>query len=115
MVSAVPALMLLMSAGMKLSHNPQAVEGFSKAGYSESALTAIGVVELLCTVLYVVPQTSVLGAILIVGYLGGATNHHVRLGEPFIIPVALGVMAWLGVWLRDAKLRALLPLRSTTK
>ncbi len=111
-LSTLPCLMLAMSAFMKLSQNQQAVEGFTKAGYSSGALMTIGIVEVLCTILYIVPQTAVLGAILLVGYLGGAVNHHVRMGEPFFAPVLLGICLWLGLWLRDARLRALVPLRS---
>jgi hypothetical protein len=112
LVSALPVLGLLVSASMKLSHAAPAVEGFvSKFGYPESAITPIGAIELLCAILYAVPQTSVLGAILITGYLGGATATHVRVGDPFIAPVILGVIAWLGLWLRDGRLAALAPLR----
>jgi Mn2+/Fe2+ NRAMP family transporter len=73
----------------------------------------IGILEIACTVIYVIPRTSVLGAILLTGYLGGATATHVRIGDPsFFGPVIFGVLVWLGLWLRDARLRALLPLRS---
>lgn len=109
--SALPALGLLMSAGMKLSHNPKIVENFAHLGYPESTITPIGVAELLCVILYLVPQTSVLGAILATGYLGGAVATHVRAGEGFAAPVVLGVLVWLGLFLRDPRLRELVPLR----
>ena len=110
-VSAVPVFMLLMSAVMKLMRSPQAVEGFKAMGYPDAALIGIGVAEAICAVLYAIPQTAVLGAILVTGYLGGATDVHVRTSQPLYVPVLLGMIAWLGLFLRDARLRALLPLR----
>jgi len=111
-VSAVPVLMLAVSAVMKLMRTPQVLEGWGKFGYPQGALLAIGVVELLCAVLYAIPGTAALGAILVTGYLGGATATHVRLGEAaFVAPVVLGILAWGGLFLRDPRLRALLPLR----
>jgi hypothetical protein len=113
--SAAPALMLLGSAAMKLSHNPMIVEKLQQQfGYSEALLTPLGIVELLCVVVYLTPRTSVLGAILMTGYLGGAVATHVRISDAFVIPLLLGVFAWGGLFLRDARVRALLPLRSTT-
>lgn len=110
-VSALPVLMLVMSGVMKLTKGAQVIEGFTKFGYAESVVVPLGIVELASTLLYVIPQTSVLGAILLTGYLGGATATHVRAGDPFIIPVALGVLVWLGLFLREARIRALFPLR----
>jgi hypothetical protein len=111
-VSALPVLALLMSAVMKFMRPPEVVTQFvEKFGYRESTLTGLGVVEILCAALYVVPQTSVLGAVLLTGYLGGATATHVRVGDPFAAPVVLGVFIWAGLYLRDDRLRALLPLR----
>jgi hypothetical protein len=72
----------------------------------------LGIVEIACTVVYAIPQTAVLGAILLTGYLGGAIATHVRLEEGFLPPVILGVLVWLGIYLRDARLRALLPFRN---
>jgi hypothetical protein len=111
-VSALPVLMLLMSAFMKLSSNPEMVQQFvGKFGYPESTILSIAILELACVALYVVPQTSVLGAVLLTGYLGGATATHVRVSDPFIAPVVVGVLVWLGLYLRDERLRALLPIR----
>lgn len=111
--SALVTLMMLASAAMKLSHGDEVVKGFVEhLGYRESALTGIGVVELLCTVLYVVPRTSILGAVLLTGYLGGAVATHVRAGDPFVSPLVIGVLVWVGLFLRDERLRALMPLRS---
>jgi len=111
-ISVLPILLLLFSGVMKLVKPGSVVEGFVRLGYPESLALGIGVVELACAVVYVIPQTSVLGAILLTGYLGGATATHVRIGEPFFMPIVLGVMIWGGLFLRDARLRALLPLRS---
>ncbi len=112
-ISALPVLMLLFSGVMKLAKPAPVVEGFVRLGYPEGLALGIGIVELACTVVYVIPRTSVLGAILLTGFLGGATATHVRIGEPaFLFPVVLGVLVWLGVYLRDGRLRALIPLRS---
>ncbi len=111
-ISAVPVLMLAMSAVMKLLRNTQVLESWGpKFGYPEGALVAIGVTELTCAVLFAIPRTAVLGAILVTGYLGGATATHVRIGDAFAPPVVLGILAWAGLFLRDPRLRALLPLR----
>lgn len=110
-VGVLPMAMLTMSAVMKFLAPPQAVEGFKHLGWNPSDAVVLGIVELSCVVLYLVPRTCVLGAILVTGYLGGAVATHARLGEAWVIPVALGVAAWLGLVLRDARLRALLPLR----
>ncbi len=108
--SILPVLLLLMSGVMKLVKPPAVVEGFAKLGYPDRLALPLGIVELVCTVLYVIPQTSVLGAILLTGYLGGATATHVRLGDPFVGPIIFGVFVWLGLYLRDARLRVLIPL-----
>jgi glutaminase len=112
-LSAIPALMLAMSAAMKLSQNPQMVTMLtSKFGYSADIVTTLGLVELACAILYLVPQTAVLGAILVTGYLGGAVATHVRVADAFAIPLVLGILAWAGLYARDERVRALLPLRS---
>lgn len=110
-VSALPVLMLLFSAAMKLVKATPVLEGFARFGYPESVAVGIGVVELLCVALCVLPRTSVLGAILLTGYLGGAIATHVRIGEPFIGPLLLGLLIWGGLYLRDARLPELIPLR----
>jgi hypothetical protein len=112
-LSALPVLLLLFSAAMKLMRVPAAVEGFAKYGYPAGAVLGLGVVELACTLLYVFPGTAVLGAILLTGYLGGATATHLRAGEAYFMPIVLGVVLWLGLFLRDARLRALLPWRKS--
>ncbi len=111
-VGALPVLLLIFSGTMKLVKPPMVADGIAHFGYRENVILPLGITELACTVLYVIPQTSVLGAILLTGYLGGATATHVRVGEPFFIPILVGVLVWLGLYLRDARLRALLPLRN---
>lgn len=109
--SALPVLMLLFSGGMKLVKPPLVVEEFARLGYAESLALGIGILELVCTVVYAIPRTSVLGAILLTGYLGGATATHVRIGDPFFAPIVVGLLVWGGLFLRDDRLRALVPLR----
>ena len=112
-LSAIPVLMLTFSAVLKLSHNAEAVDAFQhKYLFQPQLLTVIGVLELLVVAVYLVPQTAVLGAILMTGYLGGAIATEVRAGSPnWIGPLVFGVFAWLGLWLRDARLREQLPVR----
>ena len=110
-VSALPVLGLIMSAWFKFSKAPEAVEGMGKFGWSEDMLLTLGIIEVACTIIYLVPQTAVLGAILLTGYLGGATATHVRIEDPFMPPLIMGVLVWLGIYLRDARLRELIPLR----
>jgi hypothetical protein len=110
-VSVPPVLMLLMSAVVKFLKPAEVVEGFAHLGWDVNLAIALGIVEIACTVVYVIPQTAVLGAILLTGYLGGATATHVRISEQFFAPIILGVAVWAGLWLRDARLRALVPLR----
>ncbi|MGH9795231.1 MAG: DoxX family protein [Candidatus Acidiferrales bacterium] len=113
-VSGLPALLLLFSGTMKLAGPPEMAQEFARLGYRDGIGFGIGVLEILCTVIYLIPRTSVLGAILLTGYLGGAPATHVRIGDPlnaFIMPAVVGAVLWAGVYLRDARLRALLPLR----
>ena len=111
-LSVLPVPLLLMSATMKFLQPASMAEGLEHLGWPLSVMFALGVVELTCTVLYVIPQTAVLGAILLTGYLGGAIATHVRIGDSFIPPVILGVIVWLGLYLRDTRVRALIPLRT---
>jgi hypothetical protein len=111
-LSVLPCLLLLMSATMKLTKSEEVAKGFEHFGYPEQFALILGIVEFGCTVIYLIPRTAVLGAILLTGYLGGAVATHARLQEPqFIMPVVLGVLLWLGLYFRDARVRALVPLR----
>ena len=112
-LTALPALALLGSAAGKLSRAAGVVEMFvDKMGFSPSHVPLIGAIELTCVLLYLVPPTAVLGAILLTGYLGGAVLTHLRFEGTFALPaVLLGAMAWGGLYFRDERVRALLPLR----
>lgn len=115
LLSGLPALFLLADSAGKLAKLTPVVEGTVKLGYPESVLIGLGIVLLSSTVLYLIPRTSVLGAVLLTGYLGGAVATHVRAGDPLIthtlFPVYFGVMLWAGLYLRDGRLRAIFPLR----
>jgi len=115
-MSALPVLMVLMSSGMKLMRLPAVVDGFHRAGIAERLIIPVGVIELICCVVYLIPRTSVLGAILMTGLLGGATITTLRIGDPtYPMPVALGMLAWGGLWMRDLRLRALIPLLASQR
>ncbi len=113
-VSALPVLFLAMDLTGKLLRVGPVIEGTTQLGYPASVVLPLGLVQLACLVLYLARRTSVLGAILWTGYLGGAVATHVRLGNPWathiLFPVYLGVLLWLGLWLRDSRMRAVLPL-----
>ena len=118
MLSGLVILFMLFDGAIKLVPWPIVTETMDRMGYgsSESLARSLGAISLVCTVLYAVPPTSILGVILLTGYLGGAMASHVRIGSPLFSHILfgfyLGVMAWGGLWLRDRKLRALMPLRS---
>ena len=114
-MSIVPVLMLLMSAVMKFSMNKQVQEGFTHLGWPTSMAITLGVLELTCTAVYLIPQTAVLGAILLTGYLGGAIATHVRIGENFVGPLVFGILLWGGLFLRDRRVRELIPIRKGWK
>jgi len=114
-ISALPVLFLLVDGIMKLIKPPVVVEATVKLGYPESVIVPLGIVLVASTVLYLIPRTSILGAILLTGYLGGAVATHVRVSEGLfsvLFPVIVGVLLWGGLWFRDQRLRALLPFRS---
>jgi DoxX-like family len=111
-LSALAALPLAFSGAMKLSGSPAVSEVFvGKFGYPTSTIVGIGVLELCCLVAFVIPRTAVLGATLLTGYLGGAIATHVRVGDNFVAPLVLGILIWAGLYLRDERVRALIPLR----
>ena len=114
-MSALPALFLFIDGVGKLVKPAPVVEGTVQLGYPESVLLGLGIVLLTCIVLYVIPRTAILGAILLTGYLGGAVATHVRVGSPLLshilFPVYVAVLIWGGLYLRDERLRALIPVR----
>jgi DoxX-like protein len=109
-LSALPVLFLLLDGIMKLVKPTFVVEATVQLGWPESVIVGLGVVLVACTILYLIPRTAVLGAILLTGYLGGAVATHVRVGGPLfsiLMPVILGVMLWGGLYLRDERVRSL--------
>src|SRR5260370_3337311 len=111
-LSVLPSLLLLFSGTMKVAKPEDVVKAIEHLGYPERLAFVLGIVEVGCTLLYLMPRTAVLGAILLTGYLGGAVATHVRLLEvQFFVPVVLGVLVWGGLFLRDARVRALIPFR----
>ena len=111
-LSAIPALMMIPGVIMNLTSNPQALEGMKRFGWSEDARLLIPALAVFATVLYLIPRTAVLGAIVMTGYFGGAIATHLRIHDPGW-PMALicGILVWLGLYLRDMRLRELVPLR----
>src|SRR5438128_2608443 len=107
-LSILVSLPFAMSATMKLMRHPEVVKGMSHLGLPESLIMPLGVIELLCVVVYLVPKTSIFGAILLTGYVGGTIITHLRVGEPVYMQIALGILAWLGLYLRRPRLRELL-------
>jgi hypothetical protein len=112
-LSVLPAPLFIMSAFFKFTLPQVAREGNAKAGWSDDVMLPLGMVELSCLGIYLFPKTAVLGAILLTGYLGGAIATHLRLGEyvELCTPLAIGVIIWLGIFLRERRLRALIPFR----
>jgi hypothetical protein len=107
-VSVIAALPFAMSAAMKLMIHPEVVKGMSHLGLPETLIVPLGVLEMLCVVVYLVPRTSFLGAILFTGYVGGTVITHLRLGEPVYLQLILGVLIWVGLYLRRPRLREVL-------
>jgi hypothetical protein len=116
-VSVVPVLIVLMSSRWKLTSNPWYVHEWGRIGWKTPDLPFIASLQLGAILLYVIPRTSVLGAVILTGYLGGAIASYVRIGElyPPLVPLTTAMLAWLGIYLRDERLRALLPFRRTRK
>jgi len=113
-MSALPSLLVLMGSVMKLAKAPGVAEGFARAGLPEHLILPVGVIELISVIVYVIPRTSVLGAILMTGWLGGAGLACIRVGDPTApLPILCGMLAWGGLYLRDRRVRALIPLRAT--
>ena len=120
-MSGLVVFFLLVDAGYKLIRPlpAPAVEAFGKLGYPVELAAGIGILLLVCVAFYLVPRTSVLGAILLTGYLGGAVASHVRVGDPWfshsLFPVYIGLLLWGGLYLREGRLRALVPFREIVK
>ncbi|MGH7978774.1 MAG: DoxX family protein [Limisphaerales bacterium] len=113
-ISTLVVLFMLLDGVMKLVKPAPVMQATARLGFPDSAITCIGIVLLACTVLYAIPRTAILGAILLTGYLGGAVATQVRAGSSLfetLFPVIFGVLVWGGIFLRDGRLRAMIPLR----
>jgi NADH:ubiquinone oxidoreductase subunit 6 (subunit J) len=114
-LSGIAALFLAFDAILKLMNVPEAIKGTEQLGYKAGVIIPLGILQLIILIIYLIPRTSVLGAIFWTGYLGGAIATHVRVGNPLfthiLFPVYVAGLLWLGLWLRDRRLRELLPLR----
>jgi hypothetical protein len=114
-LSALPVLLILFGSVLKLMKTASVIEGFARSGVPEKLILPVGLIELTCVVVYLIPRTAVLGAILMTALLGGATITGLRIADPtYPMPVILGMMAWGGLYLRDVRLRELIPLRKST-
>ncbi|MEZ5308743.1 MAG: DoxX family protein [Pyrinomonadaceae bacterium] len=109
-LSIAPCLLFFMSAFFKFAQPEGFAEGLKHMGWEPSTMKALGVVEILSTLIYLFPKTSILGAILLTGYMGGAIATHVRVGDPFLMQIGIGVVLWLALWLREERLGKLIPL-----
>jgi hypothetical protein len=112
-ISILVSLVFLFSATLKLKDGPEMAKGLAHVGLPESMILPLAIVEIACVVIYLIPATSVLGAILLAGYMGGAICTHWRSGDPFFAQIVIGVLVWLGIYLRESRLHALIPLRKT--
>jgi hypothetical protein len=115
-LTAFVALFLTFDTVLKVLQLAPAMQGTTELGYPADSVLVIGVIELVCLVLYLVPRTSVLGALVLTGYLGGAIATHIRIGSPLLthtlFPIYVALMVWGGLYLRENRLRELLPFRT---
>jgi sorbitol-specific phosphotransferase system component IIC len=110
-ITVLVSLLFLFSAAMKFMGGAEVKQGMAHLGLPESMIIPLGILELACTVIYLIPATSALGAILLAGYIGGAICTHWRVGDPFLPQVAIGLVIWLGIYLREPRLKVIIPLR----
>jgi hypothetical protein len=112
-IAGVVSLLLFFSASMKFVGGAEVKEGMAHLGLPESMIIPLGILEATCTVIYLIPTTSVLGAVLLAGYMGGAICTHWRVGDPFVGQIAIALVIWLAIYLREPRLKALIPLRKS--
>jgi hypothetical protein len=112
-ISILSCVLFLFSAVLKVTGGPEVLKGFAHLGIPASMMIPLAILELACVVIYLIPVTSVIGAILLTGYIGGAICTHWRVGDPFYTHIVLGMAIWLGLYLREDRLKALIPLRRT--
>ena len=112
-ITVLVSLLFFFSAAMKFVGGAEVKEGMAHLGLPESMIIPLGILEAACTVIYLIPATSVLGAILLAGYMGGAICTHWRVGDPFVGQIAIALVVWLAIYLREPRLKALIPLRKS--
>jgi len=110
-ISGLTTLVFGISAAMKVRGGAEVIQGMAHLGLPETLIVPLAILEAACVAIYLIPATSVLGAILLTGYMGGAICTHVRVGDPVFVQIAIGVLLWLGLYLREKRLRGLIPLR----
>ena len=110
-ISILASLLFAFSSFLKLKGGPELAQGMAHLGLPDSMVFPLAILEISCVVIYLIPATSVFGAILLAGYVGGAICSHWRSGDPFYIQILLGICVWLGIYLREDRLKALIPLR----
>lgn len=112
-LSILAGLSLLLSGIFKfMPSNADTEQALQHIGWRPDQIPTLGILEIACVIIYLIPQTAVLGAILVTGYMGGAIATHLRVGDPFIVQAIIPIVFWLGLWLREPRLRSLLPLRN---
>ena len=112
-VSLWPVFVVLASARWKLTRSPFYVHEFARIGWPDARLNLLAFLQLGAIALFLIPPTAVLGCVILTGYLGGAVAAYTRIGEPYpvLVPLSTAIIAWFGIWLREERLRKLLPLR----
>lgn len=110
-ITGLVGLFLLFDAIVKLIMVKEVIEASVRLGYPENTMFGIGLVLLISTILYLIPKSAVLGAILLSAYLGGAVTTHVRVGDPFYFPIVMGILVWIGIYLREKRLKLVVPFR----
>ena len=113
-ISALVGALFVFSAAMKFMGGPELEKGLAHLELARVPMVPLGLLELTCAAVYLVPATCILGAILLTGYMGGTILTAWRVGDPFFVQIALGILVWLGIYLREPRLRALIPLRTRT-
>ena len=113
-MSVLASLMFVMSSFLKLKGGAEVTQGMAHLGLPESLMMPLAIVEISCVVIYLIPATSILGAILLTGYMGSAICTHLQVGDPFFAQIAIGILVWLGLYLRENRLKGLIPLRTTS-
>lgn len=111
-ITGLASALFVFSAAMKFKGGPELAQGMAHLGLPDSMVLPLAILELSCVVIYLIPATSVLGAILLAGYVGGAICTHWRVGDPFFVQVLLGLFVWLGIYLREPRLASLIPIRT---